>query len=267
MKTTNLEPFPAMQSSRKPRVQSVARAIDIITAVARSSTGLRVPEIIAATGLPKQATQHLVHTLMTMGMLTRIDSEAYVLGLRNGIIADAFRRHLGPPDYLSPLIRRIANETGETAYASGWFDNEIVTMATARGRNAVQALELMHGTFGDAHARASGKVLLAFADEYLRSDYLSRHPLNRRTVNTITQLPALYTEFETARRCGYAEDREEFSLGLSCVAVPIDMGLAPYALTVSAPVARYQEKRDHFLSIMNSTIAEVMGRPLRLVVG
>lgn len=253
--------------SRTPRVQSVARAIDILTVVACSSEGLRVPEIIQATGLPKQATQHLVHTLVTMGMLTRNDRDAYVLGLRNGIIAEAFRRHLGPPEYLSPLIRRIANETGETAYASGWFDDEIVTMATARGRNAVQALELMHGTYGDAHARASGKLLLAFAEEEKRSDYLSRHALNSRTVHTITQLPKLYSEFESIRRDNYAQDLEEFSLGLSCVAVPIDMGAAPYALTVSAPVERYREKWQHYLTVMDTVIANVMGRRLRLVVG
>ncbi|MCM0018695.1 MAG: IclR family transcriptional regulator [Tagaea sp.] len=251
---------------RKPRVQSVARAVDILTAVARSAGGLRAPEIVAATGLPKQATQHLVHTLVTMGMLTKNERDAYVLGLRNGIFAEAFRRHLGPPEYLSPLIRRIASETGETAYASGWFDEEIVMMSAARGGNAVQAQEVLHGTYGDAHARASGKVLLAFADEPRRSEYLSAHPLSARTLHTIVQLPKLYAELELVRAQGYARDLEEFSLGLSCVAVPIDGGAAPYALTVSAPSDRFRERWTQYLAIMNATIGDVMGRRLRLAV-
>jgi IclR family transcriptional regulator, acetate operon repressor len=251
---------------RMPRVQSVARAIDILTAVARSVDGLRIPQIIAATKLPKQATQHLVHTLETMGMLTRKERDLYILGLRNGVLADAFRRHLGPPEYLSPLIRRIANETGETAYASGWFDGEIVNLASAKGRTAVQAIEVTHGTYGDAHARASGKVLLAFADEAQRSEYISAHPLTARTVNTIVQLPQLYAEFERIRKEGFARDLEEYSLGLSCVAVPIDVGAAPFALTVSAPVERFKERWESYLATMNATLASVMGRRLRLEV-
>jgi len=244
---------------REPRVQSVGRAVSILMAVAQSPSGLKGSEIVVSADLPKQATYHLVHTLVTTGLLTRNEHGLYVLGLRVGTLAEAFRRQLAPPEHLAPIIRRISSETGETAYASGWWNGEIVTLTTSRGTNPVQASEVPHGTFGDAHARASGKLLLTFASEDSRSRYLSSHPLMSRTQHTITSLPKLYDEFAKIRKQGYAVDSEEFSPGLRCIAVPIDHGSLPYALTLSAPIDRFKRNFAMYLETMLKIAADLSG--------
>jgi IclR family transcriptional regulator, acetate operon repressor len=238
---------PTQLDEREPRVQSVARAIRILLAVGQSPSGLKGSQIAAATGLPKQATYHLVHTLVTTGMITRNERGLYVLGLRIGTLAEGFRRQLAPPEHLAPVVRRISSETGETAYASGWWNGEIVTLATSPGMSPVLASEVPHGTYTDSHARASGKLLLAFAAEDTRSRYLSSHELTARTKMTITVLPKLYKEFDRIREAGYALDCEEYSQGLCCIAVPIDAGSLPYALTVSAPVDRFRKNFTQYL--------------------
>src|SRR5262249_46699385 len=106
---------------RQPRVQSVDRAVRILLAVAHSAEGLKAVDIGKVTDRPKQATYHLVHTLVTTGMLRRTDRGNYALGLGVSTLVDAFSRQLDPPEYLGPLVRRIASETGETTYASGWL--------------------------------------------------------------------------------------------------------------------------------------------------
>lgn len=234
-----------------PRVQSVDRAMRILFAVARSKDGLKAAEVVTATNLPRQVCYHILHTLVTTGVLTRSGTSKYVLGLRVAALVEGFRRHLAPPEYLAPLARRAAEETGETAYASGWWDGEIVTLVTARGTNSVQAMELAHGTYSDAHARASGKLLLAFSDETVRTEYLSSHKLNRRTKTTITTLPALYEEFEKIRELDYSTDMEEFSSGLCCVAVGIGGGSkSSFALTLSAPSERFEQNFASYLAVM-----------------
>ncbi|HYD04850.1 MAG TPA: IclR family transcriptional regulator [Reyranella sp.] len=239
-----------------PRVQSVDRAMRILFAVAQSKDGLKAADVVAATGLPRQACYHILHTLVTSGALTRSGSGRYVLGLRIASLVEGFGRHLAPPEYLAPIIRRLAEETGETVYASGWWSGEIVTLVTARGTNSVQAMELARGTYSDAHARASGKLLLAYSDAPARADYLAHHKLGRRTKATITTLAALKKDFEQIRARGYATDMEEFSAGLCCLAVGLGGDSPRYAVTVAAPSERFRQKFDSYLAAMRRVALE-----------
>lgn len=239
-----------------PRVQSVDRAMRILFAVAQSKDGLKAAEVVATTGLPRQVCYHILHTLVTSGVLTRSGAAKYVLGLRVATLVEGFRRHLAPPEYLAPVVRRVAEETGETAYASGWWDGEIVTLVTARGTNSVQAMEIAHGTYSDAHARASGKLLLAHSEETVRTEYLSSHRLTPRTKQTITTISALYEEFERIRAAGYATDMQEFSTGLCCLAVGLGGFNLPFAITVSAPAERFDQMFAGYLATMRRIAGE-----------
>lgn len=240
--------------SREPRVQSVAKATKILFAVAQSSDGLRAVEISDKLDLARQATYHLVHTLVTLGLLTRGADQRYLLGLKIGILAEAFPRHLAPPERLSPYLRAISYATGETCYASGWWEGEITNLAVVRGRNANQATEVPHGLTTDAHARASGKLLLAMADGPIRERYLTSHSLRRRTEATITDLDELLREFERIKADGYAIDNEEYTRGLCCIAMPIDDGSMPYAICMSAPADQFVQSRDFFLKTMRQAL-------------
>ena len=240
---------------RQPRVQSVAKVANILFAVAQSADGLKALEISAQLGLPRQATYHLLHTLVTLGMLTKTADNRYLLGLRVGALAEAFPRHLAPPERLLPYVRQVASETGETTYAVGWVEGEIAALAVVRGRFAVQTAEIPHGTCIDAHARASGKLLLAFPDPALRDRYLARHPLNARTVHTVADRASLDASFKEIQRERYATDLEEFADGVSCLAVPIHDGSVPFALSLSAPTARFDTEWPRYLEIARKIAA------------
>ena len=237
------EPDAPDRASTRPRVQSVARAASILLAVGESESGLTTREISDRIEINRQTTYHLIHTLTGAGLLTRNERNRYVLGLRVGTLAEGFGRHLAPPERLAPLVRRVAHETGETANAAGWVEGEIVTLSVVRGENAVQASAVPQGLAVDGHARASGKLLLAYATAALRNDYLERHILTQRTQHTITSRDVLEEELAEIRRRGYATDREEFTLGLCCLSVPIDGGGAPYTLGLSAPADRFGSRR------------------------
>jgi IclR family acetate operon transcriptional repressor len=232
----------------KPRVQSAARTVGILLAIAQSQNGLTTKEISERVGIGRQATYHLLHTLTATGMVTREDGNRYVLGLRVGTLAEGFARQLAPSERLAPIVRSLARETGETSYASGWWNGEIMTLSLARGTNPVQAAEVPQGYVGNAHARASGKLLLALATDSVRETYLDRHPLKRLTPNTITSRRALEREFERIRERGYALDQEEFAEGLSCIAVPVDGGSLPYVIAVAGPTERATEHLDEYLA-------------------
>jgi IclR family acetate operon transcriptional repressor len=239
----------------KPRVQSAARTVGILLAIAQSEDGLTTKEISERVGIGRQATYHLLHTLTATGMVTRDDGNRYVLGLRVGTLADGFARQLAPSERLAPIVRLLARETGETSYASGWWNGEIMTLCFAPGTNPVQAAQVPQGYVGDAHARASGKLLLAMASEATRDAYFGKHKLNRLTPNTITSQSALRQEFEAIRERGYSTDEEEFAQGLTCLAVPFDDGYSPFVLAVSGPTERVDAHRDEYLASLRAAAA------------
>ena len=222
----------------------------ILLAVAQSDAGLTTKEISERVGIGRQATYHLLHTLIQTGMLTRNDRNRYMLGLRVGTLAEGFARQLAPAEHLAPMVRDLAQETGETAYASGWWLGEIMTLSSAHGTRVVRAADVPQGYAGNAHARASGKLLLAFASPAVREAYLSTHKLERLTPSTITRGAALDEEFAAIRKQGYAVDHEEFAPGLCCLAVPLDHGYSPFVLAISAPKERYLEQEHLYLETM-----------------
>lgn len=232
----------------RPRVQSAARAVGILIEVAKSDNGLTTKEISERVGIGRQATYHLLHTLVGAGMLTRADRSRYVLGLRVGTLAEGFARQLAPSEHLAPIVRELAQRSGETSYASGWWADEITILAVSRGSNPVHAAEASQGHAGDAHARASGKALLAFAAPDVRRRYLDSHPIRQVTPKTKTDRAEIEAELDTIREQGFAEDHEEFAPGLCCIAMPFDQGRSPFALSISAPSGRFAAHREDYLA-------------------
>lgn len=238
------------RSDPKPRIQSAVRTISILLAVADSASGLKTKEIMERVGLSRQVTYHLIHTLYTTGIIRKNGNNRYVLGLAALSIAEGFRRQLDTPGHLAHRVRSIVAATDETAYAGGWVNGEIVALATARGESPVGAAEIPQGYSGHAHARASGKLLLALVEPAICEEYLSNHLLEARTSKTITDREALMREFEQIRTRGYALDNEEFNEGLRCLAVPVEGLGGRFALGISVPSERFERNFDRYLAAL-----------------
>lgn len=234
----------------KPRIQSAVRTISILLAVAESADGLKAREIMEKVALSRQVTYHMIQTMLSTGIIRKNDKNRYVLGLAAVSLAEGFRRQLAPPEHLARRVRSIVAATGETAYAGGWVDGEIVALATARGESPVGAAQVPQGYSGYAHARATGKLLLALAEPAVRQAYLARHILEARTRNTITDLDELHNEFERIRARGYATDNEELNEGLQCLAVPVEGLGGRFALGISVPKERFAANFDRYLAFL-----------------
>jgi DNA-binding IclR family transcriptional regulator len=249
-------PVPAAGVSRRQHVQSVSRALGILGEVAGSSEGLSVQEISKRLGLRPPTTYHLVHTLADEGFLARGEQGRYRLGAAVAALAKAFRRQITAPAQLLPYIRSIASKTGEASHIVGWNSGEIMVLGQVPGRHAVSVTEFAVGTVGNAHARSSGKLLLAFADDDTRDAYLRLHPAGRRTSSTLVEPAELERELEAIRNRGYAVDLEEFEPGVCCLAAPVDAGDALFAFSLLAPRERFLENFETYVEVVVGTAAD-----------
>jgi DNA-binding IclR family transcriptional regulator len=224
------------------KIASVAKALDILSEVGRHPTGATASEVAQALGMPVPTTYHLLNTLVSESALSKGADRRYLLGTRISVLSSAYFEQAEPNQQLLGPLNDLARETSETVYLSGWRGSDIEVLASAEGSHQLRVANLDRGTHEHAHARASGKLLLALASERVRELYLARHTLDALTPNTIVTPEALDDEFARIRAAGHAVDHEEYAVGISCVAVPLAFdGRVVGAYTVSAPVDRFRE--------------------------
>lgn len=237
------------------RINTVARAARVLMLVASLPVEERTASILAArlrTSVP--TTYHMLSTLVDAKLLYRDAAKRYHLGFHVGFLGEAYRRQHDLPPELFVQLQKLASSTGESVYFGMWREGNIEIAAKVAGSHSVQVANLEPGFQGVAHARASGKVLLAYADEGLRTAYLALHPLIAVTEHTITDPAKLARELELVRRNGYGVEEREFSRDVACVAVPVlANGNLLGAYTISAPFGRYRRrKRAYITSLLDA---------------
>jgi len=242
----------------KPRVQTAARTVAILQAVSRAGgDGMSAKEISEQLKLPRQVVYHLVHTLVQVKMLRRSRGTNLVLGIGVAGLAHGFHMQMSSSGFLTRCAKAAADGTGETAYVSGWLDGEIVVLAAARGSAPIQAAEVPQGTTGYAHSRASGKLLLAMCSAAELDAYLDTHRFERRTPNTLCSAAALRAELDLIRVRGVGYDREEFAVGLTCMALPLGAAPSRLVLGISAPTQRFGENHDRYLKVLGDVARNI----------
>lgn len=239
----------ALEGREPTRIRSVERAARLLITVAALPEAERTARGIAhRLGTSLGTTYHLLNTLVDAKLLTRDGQRQYHLGFGIGALGDAYQRQMMPPCELVAPLRWLVGRTGESAYLSAWRHGEIEILAQVAGTHAVGVMGLSPGFHGVAHARASGKVLLAHATTAEREAYLASRPLERLTPATITERSRLLGELEEVAARGYALDEEEYCEGVGGISVPVlECGLVVGAYTITAPIERHRERLERYL--------------------
>jgi IclR family acetate operon transcriptional repressor len=238
------------------RIRSVARASQLLLWVAQQRHGATAKEIAEAQDLALPTAYHLLNTLVDQGLLAKHHDRRYILGRGTALLAQAYLQGRAVPDNLLGAVRELARRTEETVYLVDWGEHDIRVLASVEGSQIVRVAEVGTGTYEHAHARANGKVLLAFAPLEVSHSYLRSHPLVPLTDNTITDPREFETEMDAIRKRGYAYDNEEYAIGVSCIAAPLLLdGQLIAALGISVPTDRFKERSAE----ITSTLLEVVG--------
>jgi IclR family acetate operon transcriptional repressor len=251
MPPTTTREEPQAVAATKTRIQSVARASQVLLWVADQPHGAAAKEIAASQGLALPTTYHLLNTLVDEGLLAKDVHRRYILGRSTAILAQAYLRGKAVPDSLLGALRELARRTGETSYLADWGEHEIRVLASVEGSRMLRVAEVGSGVYEHGHARANGKVLLAYARPEVRDAYLRAHPLVPLTDATICDRQALEAELERIRERGYAYDHQEFAVGVACVAAPLlQNGQLIAALGLSVPADRMEKDRAELTKVL-----------------
>jgi len=213
---------------------------------------------------PLPTTYHLLKTLVDLGALVKLEREGYRLGPAIGALSDSYLEQGEPLRILEPAVRDLAKITGETTYMTAWRSGKIEVVVTVSSSRPVRVAPLGHGSQSYAHARATVRVMLAFARPSRPDENLYNNPLEKITPVTIDNSEILEGELREIVKRGYATDLEEYAPDVSCLSVPVlASGHLIAALTVSAPTIRFNTEFDTLLSQIWAT----KGQAERLLIG
>ncbi|HEV2216352.1 MAG TPA: IclR family transcriptional regulator [Candidatus Dormibacteraeota bacterium] len=222
-------------------IQSVDRAVAILDVLAAAGWKAGA-EVARDLGVHRSTALRLLATLERHGLVERDQRTAkYRLGGRLVQLASAVRGEADLRLAGRPVCEALARTVGETVTLDVLDGDVIVPVEQATGSTSVVTINWL-GTRSPAHCAASGKVLLAFGPEAVRSRFLAG-PLERRTPRTVVDRAQLESQLDAAKSAGYARTTEELEVGLSAIAAPVRAlaGDVVAALDVSGPAHRFDD--------------------------
>ncbi|MBX2805197.1 MAG: helix-turn-helix domain-containing protein [Hyphomicrobiales bacterium] len=221
-------------------VQSLARALSILNALAASDRGLSLSETAARTGLAVSTTHRLLNTLQQKNFVQfNQDQGIWTIGVQSFIVGNAFLRVRELSQIARPNMRELMESTGETVNLAVENQGEAIYIAQIESHMTMRAIAKPGGRAA-MHASGVGKALLATMDDEAVNQILMRHGMPKLTGNTLVVPEELKNQLLEARQKGYAVDDEENAIGLRCIAAAIvdETGQAVGAISLSGPTVR-----------------------------
>ncbi len=225
------------------RIQSVARAIQLLKQLASSKGPTTVPVLAAACGLQRTTAWRLISTLEGEGLVERVSPGG---GFRVGygavaIAAGVLDREQAVVRLVRPVLEALVESTGESAGLCVVKGLQ-ATVVDEVDPPAVLSVNWVGKEF-PLHTSSPGKILLAsLSAEEL--DELLQQPLSALTPRTITDPARLRRELQRVRTSGFAVSDEEFELGCVGISTPVGHADRPTeVLAVTGPSLRIPRKR------------------------
>lgn len=198
------------------RVAAVERALAVLDSLSNGTPELGTNEIARRTGINASTVSRLLATLAAAGVVEHVPSSGrYRLGLRLVQLGNSVLGRLDLREVARPHLLSLVEETGETATLSAPGERDAITVDFAQSASSVQSVAHV-GRPSVAHATATGKVMLAFADAGLPEGRLK--PFTPRTLTDRSKLDA---EVRRVRRQGFAEAVGEREPHLNAIAAPV----------------------------------------------
>jgi DNA-binding IclR family transcriptional regulator len=226
-------------------IQSVAHALDVLEEFRGDHDELGVTELSKKLKLHKNNVFRILATLQSRNYIEQNKTnDNYRLGIKCLELGQTFIQQRGLLKQAQPILRELAESSGETSYISILRSNEVVYLDAVETTSTVRVISRV-GLHMPVHATAAGKALIAFESEEELQKRFHSTELPRFTKSTITGTEDLLKNLEAVRGLEYATDLEEFEEGLHCIAGPVRDYTRKViaAISVSGPAHRLSDEK------------------------
>src|ERR1700751_2503736 len=210
------------------------RAAAILGAFDAAHRELTLAALVTRCGLPRSTTHRTADRLLRLGWLEK-PGDRYRIGNRLFEIASLAPIRLELREAVLPFLQDLHQATKITVQLGVLVGTTVLVVEKITGHRAMPMLSQVGGMI-PAYCSALGRAILAYS-EPAGIDTALTGPLPRRTPRTLTSRVAIMRELTAVPERGWAIEREEGNIGVSCVAAPIfgPLGDVAAALSVTGP--------------------------------
>jgi len=251
-----------MKRNDTSAVKSLDRGLDILEYVAAAERSPSFPRLLADLGIPRSSLFHLLNNLEARGFIARdAKADGYHLGPSiAGLLKAA--PHPSLRDRVGPFLRQLSSELNETC---GFYVHDGDTVEVIGSSISTQALSftMKIGARAPLYAVSAGKIVLAELGGEELKRYLAGLVFTPATPQTIRSKTRLRQEIESVRETGFAYSHDEFTQGITAIAVAVRRkGILIGALNVAVPSVRFTPDRDAEFREALRVMARVMADEL-----
>jgi IclR family acetate operon transcriptional repressor len=240
-------------------IKSLDRAIEVFEFLSEAQ-GKSLAMISSEMGQSAATVYRILVTLEGRGLVEFDPNEQlWYIGAQAFVIGARFLRRTSLVDRARPILRKLMEETGETANLGIEREGAVLFISQVETHATIRAF-FPPGTLSPMHASGVGKALLAQMDEDRLDRILTAQRFERFTKYTLTDLGHLRENLIEVREVGYSVDDEEKNLGMRCIAAPVfdvsDEAVA--GISVSGPISRVGEGDVSHLSCAVKDAAQAL---------
>jgi len=241
-------------------IQSVDRALSILTLFSSAKTHLGITEIANALGLTNSTIHGLVKTLNQNGFLEQDkESKKYSLGVRNFELGHFYLSTSKVYQIGAAAVHRLVENTGLTARIAVRDGDFIVVLLTVYPK-AERFQYYQIGPKVPLYCTGMGKAILPWLQEEEINEYINNCSFKSYTPHTITDPLILVQSLKNAKTDRYVIDKEEMLKNTFCIASPVfNQSNRPVAaLSLSSGAGLLEHDNFHkFVEELIHTAAEI----------
>lgn len=222
--------------TRSDAASGLDRAAAILGAFDASHRELTLSSLVRRCGLPRSTTHRTADRMLRLGWLEKPE-DRYRIGHRLFEISSLAPIRHELREAVLPYLQDLYTAVRTAVQLGVLHGPEVLVVEKITGHRPLPMLSGVGGTI-PTHCSGLGRAILAHsAPEVV--DAVLDGDLPPRTSRTLTTADAIRRELATIREQGWAFDREEGNVGVSCVAAPIfgPLGEVVAALSVTGPSA------------------------------
>jgi IclR family transcriptional regulator, pca regulon regulatory protein len=241
---------------------SFAKGLSVIEAFSAEHPRLAIADVSQGTGLDRATARRCLLTLSNLGYAD-YDGKYFSLTPRVLRLGTACLGAMPLPKIVQPWLDKLSHEIGQSTSVSILDDWEIVYVARA-AQQRLMSISLMPGSRLPASCASMGRVLLASLPDLQLRSLLKKHPPQKRTIHSITDIDKLMSVVEKARKDGYAIADQELEIGLRSIAVPITDSKGRTIAAINVGVAAIHDKPEELRKLYLGKLLDVQKslRPL-----
>jgi DNA-binding IclR family transcriptional regulator len=211
---------PADAANRRPRVNGIDRAFEILDFLLERGQPARCADIARGTGMPVSTSYQIVERLLGHQVLTGDVDGMIGLGPRLAQYGRGYRQTTPLLRVASEEMTRLAREVGESVQICGRADNDMVVLAMASG-SGLFAVTSQVGTRVPINWTASGLLLTGHMPEAERLALYRQAAMPSPTGEAETDPEKLSQASARAFAEGLSVQVNGADFGVACVAAPV----------------------------------------------